>query len=218
MALVKVCGLTRDVDVVAAVQAGVDALGFNFYPASPRFVSRAEAMALALLVPESVWKVGLFVDATVETILNTAKEVGLDTIQLLYRDPILEQSSLPRLRAEGYRILLTRRLNEQVALKSLLPLQSEVDHLLLDVLSPEGLGGTGHQIAESVLKELEQSCLLATSFLAGGLTPDNVGEKVARFAPFGVDVASGVESAPGIKSAEKMGLFITEAKRRSPSL
>lgn len=213
MTLVKICGLTRDVDVINAVDAGADALGFNFFPASPRFLSRAEAMALVALVPQRVWKVGLFVDATVETILDTAKEASLDTIQLLFQDPARERTALPMIKAAGYRILLTRRLDEESDLRSLAPLPAAIDHLLLDVLSPGGLGGTGHQIAESVIRKLEQSSLLSTAFLAGGLTPDNIHEKVTRCAPFGVDVASGVEVAPGIKSDEKMRRFITEAKR-----
>lgn len=213
MALVKICGLTRAEDVTCAVAAGVDALGFNFYPQSPRFIDQTRAKALIALVPPTVWKVGLFVDEPVAKILDTAARVGIDTIQLLCRDPELERSSLAQSKAAGYRVLLTRRVNESSATASLAPLQAEIDYLLLDVLSAKGLGGTGHQIADSVLTQLEQSNLLKTSFLAGGLTPENIGEKVARFAPFGVDVASGVESAPGIKSAERMQRFIAEAKR-----
>ena len=218
MTFVKICGITREDDLAVAVDAGADALGLNFYPPSPRALSIERGAELANLIPAPVWKVGLFVEESAKTVLETADRVGLDTIQLLFKAPGEREDEIVRtVKSAGYRVLLTRRLDEQSDLKLLARLHTTIDHLLLDVLRTDGFGGTGHEIAESVLERLEQSSILASSFLAGGLTPENIGAKVMRFAPFGVDVASGVESAPGVKAAEKVRKFIAEAKQKSRS-
>ena len=213
MTLVKICGITREADLHAALDAGADAIGLNFFPKSPRYLDVNRARTLSAAIPAAVWKVGLFVDAPMETILATARSVGLDTVQLLYHEIATEHEVLIASRHAGLQTLLVRRIDEQVDLNELVALRQTTDYLLLDTLTAVGLGGTGHQIAEVVLERLRQTDILPKAFLAGGLTPENVAEKVARLKPFGVDVASGVESAPGIKSESLLRRFIFEAQR-----
>lgn len=183
---------------MAAVAAGADALGVNFHAGSPRCCSPAMARAIVARVGELALVYGLFVDRSRSAIAETVRETGVGGIQL-HGDEPAELSlgwDLPVLRA------IRVRSRSEVA-DALLGARGY--RLLLD--SPLG-GGSGRGFDESLVEGLD----LSQSVVAGGLTPANVGARVRRLSPWGVDVSSGVESAPGIKDATKMEEFVRNAK------
>ena len=180
---VKVCGVTRLDDAIAAAEAGASAVGFVFWPESPRFVDPYRARAIAAKLPPFVTAVGLFVNQPVGYVNGVASLVRLGAVQLHGDEtpefaasvtaPVIK--ALPVERADGW---------------------PEATTLLLDVHDPVKRGGTGRVI------DWRAAAAVAAHrrvLLAGGLTPDNVAEAIARVRPFGVDVSSGVERAPGIK-------------------
>jgi len=201
---VKVCGLTRLADAEMCVAAGVDAIGLNFWPKSSRFVSRECAGSIARAVRGRVQVVGLFVDAPVEQIREVRDDVGLDLVQLHGEEsPALLTQLLPH----AFKAL---RVRDAGVLEQARRYAGE--HILLDAFVPGSPGGTGAtfdwQLARSVVAERKV-------ILAGGLTPENVGEAVREVRPYGVDTASGVEHAPGVKDEGLVQRFVTAARARS---
>ena len=197
--LIKVCGITRAEDAAAAVAAGATALGFVFWPSSPRFVPPAQAATIARTVPASVLKVGVFVDADRGHIQDVAAAVGLDVIQLHggeSRDAA-GALTLPVWKAFG--------VDDGAEITSW-PSDMMV---LLDAIDPRAKGGTGRTVDWAAAAEFARQRAVV---LAGGLTPENVGEAIARVHPRGVDVSSGVEQAPGIKDHEKVRRFVAAAR------
>jgi len=199
---VKICGLTRKEDVVAAVQAGADAIGFVFAPHSKRLVNPAAAAQLARLVPAFVARVGLFLDQEAESVARVLDSVPLSLLQFHGAEDgaYCRQFGLPYIKALGAENGLDLARSEVEF--------EEAAGLLLDSHEPGGLGGTGRvfdwgQVGTSRLPLI----------LAGGLTVANVAAAVRQVRPWAVDVSSGVEDSPGIKNAEAMQKFIREVKR-----
>lgn len=182
--IVKICGITRSEDAQAAVRAGASAIGFIFWPGSPRCIDPYRARAIASLLPPFVTPVGVFVDQPMEYISGVASLVRLGAVQLHGRETPAAASSLSR------PVVKSITLQDSVE-----PWPASV-LLLLDAHAPRQHGGTGRPI------DWERAARVAARrpvLLAGGLTPENVGEAVARVRPYGIDVSSGVEEAPGIK-------------------
>jgi phosphoribosylanthranilate isomerase len=182
--IVKICGITRGEDAQAAVGAGASAIGFIFWPGSPRYIDPYRARAIAGALPPFVTPVGVFVDQPMEYVAGVASLVHLGAVQLHGQESPAAAASLLRPVVKGI------RLQDPVE-----PWPPSV-LLLLDAHHPEQHGGTGRTI------DWERAARVAAKrpvILAGGLTPDNVGEAVARVRPYGIDVSSGVEHAPGIK-------------------
>jgi phosphoribosylanthranilate isomerase len=197
---VKICGITRLEDAVAAVRAGADALGFNFWPRSRRYLAPETARAIARRLPPFVTTVGVFVDPSRDEVLRAAEASGIQVVQLHGNEPPSLASSLP--------LPVVKAIHVADA-SSLAALASyEVSAFLLDSASP-GYGGSGTAFDWDLAREVASS---ATVVLAGGLTPENVGQAVRRVRPWGVDVASGVESAPGVKDETRMTAFVRAAK------
>jgi phosphoribosylanthranilate isomerase len=197
---VKICGITRLDDALAAVRLGADALGFNFWPRSKRYLPPGEARAIVRRLPSFVTAVGVFVDPTREEVLRAADQSGIAVAQLHGDEPPELCASLP------LPVLKAIRVTGAHALSALA--SYEVQGFLLD--SPTvGYGGSGQtfdwELAAEVARELP-------IVLAGGLGPENVAEAVRIVHPWAVDVASGVERAPGVKDPERMRLFIDRAK------
>ncbi len=194
---VKICGLTRVQDVVDAQEAGADALGLNFYPRSPRCIGLEQASALATRVAPLTTLVGLFVNPTVAEVRTAISAVGLQLLQFHGDEQaaFCSQFGLPWIKAI--------RVRDSQALKRQATAFDDARGLLLDTFVEGVEGGTGRQFDWTLIPELEKPYLLA-----GGLHPGNVGRAVVRCRPYGVDVSSGVESAPGIKDAAKMRAFI----------
>jgi phosphoribosylanthranilate isomerase len=203
---VKICGITNLDDALAAVDAGADALGFMFYETSPRNVSARVAADIIRQLPPFVAKVGVFVNATEETIRTTVAECGLDTLQL-HGDgtPEFCQKFSPLKVYKAFRIQ---------NLESLQPLpRYPTDAWLLDSFVPDKLGGSGAQFNWDLAVEAKK--LGRPIILAGGLTPENVADAVRKVRPYAVDVSSGVESSPGKKDHAKIRDFIAAARAAS---
>ncbi|MDD3800891.1 MAG: phosphoribosylanthranilate isomerase [Desulfuromonas thiophila] len=201
MPRVKVCGITRLEDAHAAIAAGADALGFVFYPASPRALSCAAAAAICRQLPPFVARVGLFVNAPAALIHGTIQACGLDTVQL-HGDETPDQC-----RIAGVKRIKALRLRTRADLAGWQ--DYPVDAWLVDAWSATAYGGTGERGRWDLAAELAGQCPL---ILAGGLTPETVVEAVRQVRPFAVDVSSGVESAPGIKEVFRLEQFVRQAK------
>ncbi|MBI4657631.1 MAG: phosphoribosylanthranilate isomerase [Verrucomicrobia bacterium] len=199
---VKICGITNLGDAMAAVRAGADALGFVFYPASPRNVVEDIAATIIGELPPFVAKVGVFVNVSAEKIRHTVETCGLDTLQL-HGDESTEFCRQFRMK-----VIKAFRVRDEQSLKEMAAYQSEA--WLLDACVPGKLGGTGERFNWELAKQA--TTLSATVILAGGLTPENVAEAVRQVAPYGVDVSSGVELSPGKKDPIKLRDFIAAAK------
>ena len=202
---VKICGITSIDDAQAAVEAGADALGFMFYEPSPRYLTPEEAGAIIRELPAHVARVGVFVDADEATIRNTATTAGLDTLQFHGNESpdFCTQFELRTIKAFRMK---DRELLAQLA-------GYKTDAWLLDSYVQGVPGGTGERFNWDLAVEAKR--LGCPILLAGGLTPDNAGEAVDQVAPFGLDVSSGVEAAPGRKDAAKMATLIASAKGSS---
>lgn len=196
---VKICGLTRLPDALAAVEAGADALGFMFYAGSQRNLAPATAAQIIRALPPFVAKVGVFVNATADTVRATVAECGLDTLQFHGEEtPEFCRQFAPLKVVKAFRI--------QNA-ESLQPLPGyAVDAWLLDSHMAGQRGGTGAQFNWELACQAKE--LGRPVILAGGLSPENVADAIQQVWPFGVDVSSGVESAPGLKDADLVRSFI----------
>jgi phosphoribosylanthranilate isomerase len=202
---VKICGVTRVEDGVAAAEAGADFVGLNFWPCSRRRVDVSRACAIAAALPATVRTVGVFVNASADEIAATALAVGLDLIQL-HGDESVEFC-----RPFADRSIRALRVAADADLEALA--EHPATCFLLDTPSA-GYGGSGRTFDWSLAAAAHRYG--RPFFLAGGLTPDNVADAVARVAPHGVDVAGGVESEPGIKDRALLVRFVAAAKGQTP--
>jgi phosphoribosylanthranilate isomerase len=199
---VKICGITHPADALAAVEAGADLLGFVFYEGSPRCLSVQTAAGIAQQVPPFVAKVGLFVNASEDLVSQAIRECGLNLLQF-HGDETPEYCL-----QFGVMSIKAFRLRNAESLR-VLP-DYKTDAWLLDAYAPEKPGGTGSTFNWDLAVEAKK--LGRPVFIAGGLTPQNVGTAIRRVQPYGVDVSSGVESAPGRKDPAKMRAFVAAAR------
>lgn len=192
---VKICGLTRVEDALATEEAGADAIGLNFVPNTKRFINLSRAQEISRALSPFMARVGVFRDASFETILETVESVGLSAVQLHGQESDEFAAQVAQVRP------VIRVLSFSPDLE--LP---QTDTLLIDHLE----GGSGQTFD---WQSLELSKLSGRRWLlAGGLNPDNVAAAVRQLRPWGVDVASGVESSAGIKDPELVRAFIERAK------
>ncbi len=199
--LVKICGLTRIEDAQAACAAGADLVGFVFVRSSPRFLDPGKAREIVRALPGTVGRVGVFAGAEPGEIRAIASLAGLTHVQI--------HGPFDRLRAGTLTIPVIRVVRVGSAADLAGAEDIPADLLLLDARVKGELGGTGRTFDWEVARGL---CVRRKVIVAGGLTPGNVAEAVRVLSPFGVDVASGVESSPGIKDQEKMREFIRAAR------
>ena len=208
----KICGITRIQDIKAVVDAGADAIGFVFFPPSPRSVNKAEAIALVQAVPAYVQVVGLFVNATADEIADILQDVHLDILQF-HGDESPEQ-------CQQIAKQVGRRWYKAIQVKpdlNLIQCIEQYQHagasaILLDAWHPELKGGTGHSFDWSSFPKLDIPLILA-----GGLTPENVEDAIKTTHAFAVDVSGGVESAKGIKDQQLIERFMQGVHRGSAS-
>lgn len=189
MTLVKICGITALEDALEACDAGADALGFNFWPRSPRYIDPGRAAQIIERLPGDVFVVGVFVDEPAERIEEIAAQAGIEIAQLH------GACGVPRLR--WWKALeagpeLSRQMD-----------QFEAEAFLVDTPAGALRGGTGRTFDWSLVRGLPRRIVLA-----GGLGPDNVKEAIAAARPWGVDACSRLESAPGRKDAARVRAFI----------
>lgn len=202
MTLVKICGLTNLNDTLEAIELGADYLGFNFYPDSPRFLTYEKAIEIFQEIPNNIPKVGVFVNADVEEVLDLAIELELDMLQF-HGDE--SPDSLNEIGRPWYKAFRLKDENDLAAIPAY-----QCEQILVDAYSDKAYGGTGLTAHWDLVRSAQN--YRKRIILAGGLNPDNVGIAVATLKPYMVDVASGVESAPGIKDRHKMEVFISRAK------
>lgn len=201
MVAVKICGLTRVEDAVACVQLGVDALGVNFWPQSKRFCVEEAALSIAKAVKGQTLLVGVFVDATPNEMQRIQEKVGLDCVQLHGTEsPQVLEQFLPH----AYKCIRVENAESLAAAN-----HYAGDYLMVDAFVADVPGGTGQTLDWHLVQPL---CAQRKVLLAGGLTPDNVADAILQARPFGVDVASGVESAPGQKNLDLVKRFVEQAK------
>jgi len=195
---IKVCGITRLDDALRAVELGVDALGFVFWPGSPRRVSLRQAAEIAAALPPLVAAVGVFVDQPLDEIRTIASAVGLSAIQL-HGDEA--PGTWTRVPGRCIKAIGVGAGFDPAAVRAwplaVLP--------LLDAHDPARRGGTGRIVGWDIAAELARARRI---ILAGGLGASNIRDAIARVRPFAVDVSSGVEREPGIKDPERLRAFI----------
>lgn len=199
---VKICGITNVTDAVTAAAAGADLIGLMFYERSPRHVSLTAAAAIVQALPPTVERVGVFVNPDAELVQRALRECGLTLLQFHGEEPpaFCTQFGVASMKALRVRDAGSLRVLSDYA----------TDAFLLDAYAPGAHGGTGARFDwELVTLAKRQGRPI---FLAGGLTPENVADAIRRVQPFGVDVSSGVEMAPGRKDARKVRAFIRNAK------
>ena len=189
--LVKICGITRREDAEAAVEEGAAAIGFIFWSGSPRMIDVERARAIVMGLPPFVTPVGVFVNQKADDINRVADRARLAAVQL-HGDETLEDA-----------LLIERPVIKAVSVGGTEDLAAWPTHvtLLVDAHDPIRRGGTGRTADWDAAARLAASRRIV---LAGGLTPENVVDAVARVRPFGIDVASGVESAPGVKDVNRI--------------
>ena len=200
MTRVKVCGITRPEDARAAAAAGASAIGMIFWPGSPRAVTASTAREIVAGLPVGVPAIGVFVNQPEEEINAAIQEAGLFGVQLHGDEPL---EIIPRIRRPVIRAMTIA----QASAMDEVPAGVTV---LLDAADPRRRGGTGITIDWTAAAALARKRPIV---LAGGLTPENVGEAIAIVKPYAVDVSSGVESAPGIKDHARIAAFLDAVRR-----
>ncbi len=198
---IKICGITNAEDAKAAVEAGADALGFIFHAASPRSVAPDSVRAIIAQIPPFVLPVGVFVNEDVKVVRDIMDACGLALAQLHGDETAAYCESL------GRPVLRAIRLKDRGSLLALAEYKgrARVRGFVLDAFSESAFGGTG-RVADWALAA--EAAKAAPVLLAGGLTPQNVGEGIRQVRPYGVDVSSGVEANPGKKDPAKVRDFV----------
>jgi phosphoribosylanthranilate isomerase len=200
---VKICGITNEADAIAAIECGADALGFNLYPASPRYIDLAQARSWLEKLPREICKVAVMVNPDANRAKKTAKLPFIDFLQLhgqespafcetLAKDGISFAKAIP---------ITDRRSIEKFP-------NFHTTWLVLDSASDGKFGGTGQVFSWSLARGIVDQHEEFKIILAGGLTPENVAEAIREVAPFGVDVASGVETSRGRKNHGRLKAFV----------
>jgi phosphoribosylanthranilate isomerase len=197
---VKICGITNWRDAKLAIDAGADALGFNFHPRSPRSCSLSHAREIILHVPRRIVCVGVFVDRPAAEILKIAKSANLQLLQLHGQEP----ADVVELLARHYPVIKAFPAKPGFRVSRLVEYSSAIAFLLdgYDAAKP---GGTGRTFDWQLARRAQR---YGPILLAGGLTPANVGQAIREAAPFAVDVASGIESRPGQKDPRLLRAFM----------
>jgi phosphoribosylanthranilate isomerase len=196
--IIKICGITRAQDALCAATLGVHALGFVFWPRSPRAISAKRAAAIIEALPPFVVPVGVFVDPSAKLVAE-CRDAGIVVAQIVGAVP-----AMPR----GMRLLPAVTLSPDGT--DITPNVAGNGAVLVDAHDPVRRGGTGRTIDWQAVAPIAARRLV---ILAGGLEPGNVGEAIALARPAGVDVSSGVETAPGIKDPERMAAFVAAVRQ-----
>jgi phosphoribosylanthranilate isomerase len=203
MVRIKICGITNLEDALLAADLGADALGFIFYPQSPRGVSPEAAREIIAQLPPFVVSVGVFVDEAAAAVQDLAARVGLDWVQLH------GQESPDYCRSLGRRVIKGFRVKDEDSLNELAPYRGAVQAFLLDTYRKGQAGGTGESFDWRLAREAKP---YGQIILAGGLTPENIARAINMALPAAVDTASGVEAAPGKKDPARLRAFFNAIK------
>lgn len=209
MVRIKICGVTTAEDAWLAADSGADAVGLNFYPKSPRFITPTQAATIVRALPAFTAPVGVFVAMPLRQVCAVAYQLGLRGVQTYDEQPPAEDS-FPFAHVPAFRVKDARGLD---AVRDFVAAATKLGRrpaaVLIDAHVEGQLGGTGHKAPWELLAGFDPGVPM---ILAGGLTPENVAEAIAVVRPWGIDVASGVESAPGRKDAAKVARFVKNAR------
>jgi phosphoribosylanthranilate isomerase len=209
MTLVKICGITNLDDALAAVAAGADALGFNFYKPSPRYLTPQHAREIIEQLPESLLMVGVFVnEESPDDVRRIANEAGIRALQL-HGD---ESPAYCRELAADYYVIKTFAVSDTFDVET--AKAYEVEAIMLDTKHNRLRGGTGRVFDWSVAQRLCPT--IPKLFLAGGLSPENIKNAVETVHPFAVDACSALEDTPGKKNHERMRVFVNAVRGVAP--
>lgn len=203
MTLVKVCGITRLEDGLSAAAEGAVAVGFIFWPHSPRYIDPKKAREITEKLPPFVTPVGVFVDTPPSEVERVARVVGLEVVQLHGQELCSDYTKI------GVRLIKSVAVGEKFSRESLTHVPEDVT-VLLDAHDPVRVGGTGQPIDWTIGARIARERRVV---LSGGLRPDNVCEAIKVVAPYAVDVSSGVEDRPGIKNHELVRAFMKAIQR-----
>ena len=207
MTLIKICGITNLNDAHAAVAAGADALGFNFYKPSPRYIAPESAREIINTLPDSILTVGVFVnEGSPEAVRSIANQAGVKAVQL-HGD-----ESPDYCRALNSVIKTFAVSKDKFDIKQIE--SYEVDAIMLDTKDNRLRGGTGRVFDWSIAQQVSQ--LVPKLYLAGGLSPESVSEAIEMVQPYAVDACSSLEDKPGIKNHERMRVFVTKVRSVKP--
>ena len=202
MTKVKICGITNLEDALLSAKFGADALGFNFYKKSPRYISPEKARGIIEQLPAEVLKVGVFVNESLDKIIEIAETAKLDAIQLHGEEtPEFVREIKAKTNLE---IIKAFRVSPEFKAEDVL--KYEVDAVLLDAYSPKEHGGTGETFDWEVAKNVQK--IFPKMYLAGGLTAANAKEAVKKIEPFAIDACSLLEREKGFKDLQKVEEFI----------
>ncbi|HSP44670.1 MAG TPA: phosphoribosylanthranilate isomerase [Chthoniobacterales bacterium] len=208
MLRVKICGLTTPQDAAAAVEFGADALGFNFFPGSKRYVRMETARDWIAMLPDQIEKVGIVVNPSWDDAKAAAGMAGITALQLHGAET---PEFCRRLKEEGIRFEKALPVSDPDSVAELPYFFTGT--VLLDSGAGGEFGGSGQTFPWEIARDFVQGNPSLRVILAGGLTPENVAEAVALVRPFGVDVTSGVESSPGRKDYRRLRAFIAAVRR-----
>ena len=202
MTKVKICGITNLKDALVSAKFGADALGFNFYEKSPRYILPEKAREIIKEIPAEILKVGVFVNQEFEKIIEIAETAKLDALQLHGEET---PEFARRLKTEtNLEIIKAFRVSPRFKPEDIL--QYEADAILLDAYSRHEHGGTGENFDWDVARKVRE--IFPKIYLAGGLSPRNVADAIFQVRPFAVDACSCLEKSKGIKDSKKVADFI----------
>ncbi len=201
---IKVCGITRERDALLAARLGADMLGFIFYNKSPRYISATAAGKIIEKIPATIDRVGVFVDADLETLLKTADRLKLDYLQLHGKT---SNSTIKKLQKSGHRVITAYHIDSKSDYKKIRACSADIVQLDNSTISKPG--GTGQRFDWNI----RPKPAIPNLMLSGGISADNVLEGLRIFSPIIVDVNSGVEISPGNKSAKKLKQFFSICNR-----
>ena len=207
---IKICGITRKQDALAAVEAGADALGLVFYPPSPRHLERVDASEIGAVIPPFVQRVGLFMNPEASRVRDTLQALDLDLLQFHGDESAAFCESWNRAYIKA---IPMGGMGGDADPEAYMRSHPKARGFLLDSHAPGEAGGSGKTFDWTRLPRDTKRPLI----LAGGLHPGNVGEAIRQIRPYGVDVSSGVESAPGIKDPARMQAFCAQVANAFPS-
>jgi phosphoribosylanthranilate isomerase len=206
MTVIKICGITNVEDALAAVAAGADALGFNFYKPSPRYISPENARAIIKQLSPAVLTVGVFVNEQPESLKTIVDESGVQAVQL-HGDESPEYCH--NLATDRY-IIKTLAVSQNFDTQTVHAYKTAA--IMLDTRDSNLRGGTGRVFDWSIARQVNQ--LVPNLFLAGGLSPENIAGAIEAVHPYAVDACSALEDSPGKKNYERMRSFIETARSR----
>lgn len=204
MTRIKICGITNKIDAIAASGLNVDMLGFVFYKKSKRFVEPRAACDIANELPPFIAKVGIFVNEERDKVMETAENALVDILQF-HGD---EDPTYCANFRDKYKVIKAFRIKDKDSLKKVN--DYDADYYLFDAFSPDTIGGTGKTFDWKILDGFE---FLRPVILSGGLIPENVAKAIRDAAPYGVDVSTGVERAPGRKDPALMARFVENVRK-----